>query len=114
MTEPAHLLPCPFCGGPATTSMAVMSDVEWHAWCNACDFVDMLRPTEAEAIAAWNRRSLATPDLDPNELRQLASQIYECAIAWEPEARLLGNVQAVDVARVAMFALNALADEVEP
>lgn len=106
MTEPAHLLPCPFCGGPATTR-------EWHVWCDACN-CDIVRGTKAEAMAAWNRRSPATPDLDPNELRQLASQIYECAIAWEPEARLLGNVQAVDVARVAMFALNALAEEVKP
>jgi ribosomal protein L37AE/L43A len=46
------LLPCPFCGG---TSLTVYADGVWCEQCSAHHDVDP--PSEAEAIAAWNRRT---------------------------------------------------------
>lgn len=51
--------PCPFCGTSATAEF-----YEDGGWCVACDdpncaIMDDTYETEAEAIAAWNRR--ATP-----------------------------------------------------
>jgi len=60
MIDAAKLLPCPFCGSDETShgyvqAGVVMGNCECHA-CNACIWAD----AEADAIAAWNTRPLAT------------------------------------------------------
>ena len=54
MTE--KLLPCPFCGGEAEIDSRGNS---WQAWCRHCATIQMgeFYDTEANAIAAWNRRT---------------------------------------------------------
>lgn len=49
------LLPCPFCGGEAMIDNA---GGKYQAWCEHCCCIHMgeFYNTEAEAIAAWNRR----------------------------------------------------------
>lgn len=54
-----ELLPCPFCGHEAVTYRD--SDGDWEAFCNndlelCSGNVASRFPTEAQAIAAWNRR----------------------------------------------------------
>ena len=50
------LLPCPFCGGEATIDNVGR---KYQAWCKHCCCIHMgeFYNTEAEAIAAWNRRT---------------------------------------------------------
>lgn len=52
------LAPCPFCGGKAERTSKPNSRIYVEIGCNECEvWQDM--PTEAEAIAAWNRRAPA-------------------------------------------------------
>lgn len=46
------------------------------------------------------------------KVRAAAEETLSCAVSWEPEARLLGNVRAADVAACARAAL-ALAEQWE-
>ncbi len=48
------LLPCPFCGNPGEILAAVG---EWWGHCHVCSASSSLWNSQAEAIAAWNRRS---------------------------------------------------------
>ena len=48
--------------------------------------------------------ALATPPPEPpvdGEVAELAALIRQCALAWEPDARLLGNMTAAQLARAA-------------
>lgn len=65
MTHPHYidrgLLPCPFCGGAASVIQSRRVDTygEWLAGCDSEQCIpqpEALADTEAEAIAAWNRR----------------------------------------------------------
>ena len=50
------------------------------------------------------RAALATPPPEPpvdGEVAELAALIRQCALAWEPDARLLGNMTAAQLARAA-------------
>ena len=62
---------CPFCGGEATIDNA---GGKYQAWCKHCCCIHMgeFYNTEAEAIAAWNRRH------QPENPRQHALQTGVC------------------------------------
>jgi Lar family restriction alleviation protein len=58
----SELKPCPFCGSKAISGATL--DNSWYAMCesDSCWAMTGYLETEAEAIAAWNRRSLDTAD----------------------------------------------------
>ena len=52
------LLPCPFCGGEAETHEVTFPYHYWDVWCDGECFDHFCeKPTEAEAIEAWNTRA---------------------------------------------------------
>lgn len=60
MTE-TNLLPCPFCGGGAETHETTFPHHYWYVLCDGECFDHFCeRPTEAEAIEAWNTRAERT------------------------------------------------------
>lgn len=71
-----ELLPCPFCGyGVAEAGREPQRLNLWHVFCSECDSGGPSCETEAEAIAAWNRRAdLAAPSAPAHDLRQ---RIYD-------------------------------------
>lgn len=53
-----ELMPCPFCGGEAETHEVGFPYHYWDVWCNGECFDHFCeKPTEAEAVAAWNARA---------------------------------------------------------
>ena len=55
----SELLPCPFCGGEAETHEVGFPYHYWDVWCDGECFDHFCeKPTEAEAIAAWNTRAI--------------------------------------------------------
>jgi Lar family restriction alleviation protein len=50
----AKLLPCPFCGSMA--GIVSFVDTAHAIMCNQCQSQSPVKPTEAEAISAWNTR----------------------------------------------------------
>lgn len=52
------------------------------------------------AIADRARTLLAQPEPEgpSNRIASIAKAVQECALAWEPDARLVGNVRAEDIA----------------
>ena len=88
MTEPQEqviqaeaLKPCPLCGGNELSHGYVAGGgIEWGTCgCEACD-LQVTKGTEAEAIAAWNRR-LHTPEAGERdvELANAARAVLESA-----------------------------------
>ena len=63
---------------------------------NQCSCPTVSPSTEREAKHASEREALAIA----------ANEVLQCAKAWEPQARILGNVTALDVANVAIAALT--------
>lgn len=73
----SEIMNCPFCGGEATIDNA---GGKYQAWCKHCCCIHMgeFYNTEAEAVAAWNRR--AQPENEPltlEELRKMRGQIVD-------------------------------------
>lgn len=53
-----ELLLCPFCGGEAETHEVTFPHHYWYVLCDGECFGNFCeRPTEAEAVAAWNTRA---------------------------------------------------------
>jgi hypothetical protein len=84
-----ELLPCPFCGGEAEI-------IRCSVHCNnpACEAQPFTAgQSEAEAIAAWNRRA------SPDDLLLQAAEALECNAMWaegsEAHSRLLNIAAAL-------------------
>ena len=57
----SELKPCPFCGGEAETHEVGFPYHYWDVWCDGECFDHFCeKPTEAEAIEAWNTRAEQT------------------------------------------------------
>ncbi len=57
-----NLLPCPFCGGETELDAGETLDdhvvkLTYYVFCYGCFVQSAKFPSEAEAIAAWNRRA---------------------------------------------------------
>ena len=55
-TTPAELKACPLCDGEARKSFRALGAFMCEVFCTRCH-LSLARSTEAEAIAAWNKRS---------------------------------------------------------
>jgi Lar family restriction alleviation protein len=88
----ADLLPCPFCGHRAETQEYGMRTEAWAVWCVECKAQMESISTEAEAIAAWNRRA---PDPRDEVIRGLMEALINAAanLATVSRADQLGDVQ---------------------
>jgi Lar family restriction alleviation protein len=84
----SELKPCPFCGGPAISGMTL--DNLGYAMCasDKCWGMAGYLETEAEAVAAWNRRSLDTVEpvgyISEKNLAYLRSGQVNGAASVEP------------------------------
>ena len=75
-TRPPVMEPCPFCGGEAQPALVQAGGIEWaqvECVSRGCGASGPTPATEAEAIAAWNRR---TP---PASQAELLSALERCA-----------------------------------
>ena len=82
-----ELKPCPFCGaGEATdNNNASFSGVELmvagadrpYVWCGTCCASARIADTEAEAIAAWNTRSINPAAIREKALRKAVQGLVE-------------------------------------
>ncbi len=58
MTAPTDLLPCPFCGQPATAYRAKPTEYrDWVVECNSCRMATHPCVSKREAAEKWNRRA---------------------------------------------------------
>lgn len=65
------LKPCPFCGGEAHIKEVVSAcETLYTVGCSDSECMGyetwLLKPTKEEAIAAWNRRSDRSDDVEPD------------------------------------------------
>ena len=84
------LKPCPFCGGKAETTLGPIPG-KWGTRCKVCDvWRDDRVATEAEAIAAWNSRTVqaqidAAVEAERERCAKVAdvrADLIEDAIKW--------------------------------
>lgn len=102
MTIPTdELKPCPFCGH-FPFHRQLVNDGRWET---ACQTVSCMRPgtgirrSEAEAIAAWNTRSLEPEAADRRvseaEVEKLASALLRCGYPRPPASVLRAAIQSL-------------------
>lgn len=87
-SEREELLPCPFCGGECAEVELVNEEYQWkRVLCWDCDATSRPRPTEAEAIAAWNRRAASLLHLPAETgawtLEQIDVALYAAHREWD-------------------------------
>jgi hypothetical protein len=116
-------VPCAYCGGTGESPKGICVDgVLEPLPCSACwdargaALVEAWR-ARAEAAEAElarleeMREPLDLPSVAPTDNappRGVLAGVYECAIAWEPGARIIGNVRAGDIARAVTHAVDAM------
>ena len=88
MTSTDTLLPCPvpWCGSDVLEVVRSPWSRGYCITCQSCGVQSPSRETEAEATAAWNRRTTPTPATDAREA--VAQALYDhespnSALAWE-------------------------------
>jgi hypothetical protein len=69
---------------------------------------------EAFEAAARALLAEAQPVSTPERIASIAAQALECALAWEPDARLIGNVRAEDIADLCSAVIAGLRPAPEP
>lgn len=52
----ATLKPCPFCGGEPHDETFHTEGGGYAVWCVGCDAIGPEKPSEEDAVEAWNRR----------------------------------------------------------
>lgn len=57
------LLPCPFCGSNDVVEPCSGFDSTYYGACNSCGCFGPTSTTRANAIAAWNKRAIASKNL---------------------------------------------------
>lgn len=67
MTDDATLLPCPFCGAAAKNHHSRYGMHVIGCTVESCAATTIPTTNEAAAIAAWNRRAIAQPELSAEE-----------------------------------------------
>lgn len=83
----SELLPCPFCGGEAEAHEVMFPYHYWDVLCDGECFDHFCeKPTEAEAVEAWNTRAERTckMETDNDELEVIAyshedTWAYKCS-----------------------------------
>lgn len=100
--EKERLLPCPFCGcadNDAASQCAAISDDLYSIWCGLCLAEGPACDSEAEAIAAWNKRSVSS---------DRAGVIEECIAAAEEATKDLAGKFTRYGVETAVNAIRAL------
>lgn len=83
------LKPCPFCGGEASVKMWCEPDTPFLVMCESCKASVKDYATEAEAIEAWNRRTI--PSAEPER------KIIYCKDCKFAHLTINGEVKYCDV-----------------
>lgn len=68
----SELLPCPFCGGRASSSQQTTGG-RWAAYCLDCEAMVDGEFSEPDAIAAWNRRASPAPAIPRLNRKEFAA-----------------------------------------
>ncbi|MDR8087836.1 Lar family restriction alleviation protein [Burkholderia gladioli] len=82
-------LPCPFCGGRASSSQQTTGG-RWAAYCLDCEAMVDGEFSEPDAIAAWNRRASPAPAISESEDAELIPMPAE-----PDDAMQLAGAQAI-------------------
>jgi len=100
------LEPCPFCGGRGITHRGGLTS-KWAVSCVNCDCKPRLcgfDNTEAEAIAAWNRRSLSQPLPAEREaggevaVTEADRKLVAMIVSWVHAPTIMSNEQIYEMA----------------
>lgn len=105
---------CPFCGERDVEPYRRPLSIVWHVYCTACEIHGHGEPTEAEAIAAWNRRPSPVAGGDLREA--LGLWLAYDAGNWNDNttAMLAAYDKALTATRAALNQPSAPVEAVEP
>lgn len=93
-------MPCPWCGPGRSVCDPVYSFMSkrWQVFCGACGASCGSYPTEAEAIAAWNRRAASA---ESARMREALDKIA----CWDEGPKVTGSFDEPGAAQIARAAL---------